>query len=126
MKKSRLATPPPDHPWLKMRVMLGNGAYMGPGRADLLQGIAETGSIAAAGRRMDMSYRRAWLLVEALQQEFGGAMVTTVIGGKRGGGAQLTPLGQSVLQQYRHIVAQCELAVAAELKAMEALRQTTP
>jgi molybdate transport system regulatory protein len=110
-------------PWLRLRVMLGDGAYMGPGRADLLQGIAETGSIAAAGRRMSMSYRRAWLLVEALHQDFGSPMVTTAIGGRRGGGAQLTPLGEAVLQGYRQIVARCQTAAETEMQALAALRQ---
>ncbi|HRD74008.1 MAG: LysR family transcriptional regulator [Anaerolineae bacterium] len=113
-------------PSLRMRVMLGNGAYVGPGRADLLQGIAETGSIAAAGRRMNMSYRRAWLLIDALHQEFGAPMVTTAIGGKRGGGAQLTELGQAVLQMYRQIVARCESATAGEMRALAALRRNPP
>ena len=113
-------------PWLRLRVMLGNGAYVGPGRADLLQGIADTGSIAAAGRRMNMSYRRAWLLIDALHQEFGAPMVTTAVGGKRGGGAQLTELGQTVLQTYRQIVARCESASADEMRALAALRQNLP
>ena len=66
---------------------------LGPGKADILEGIAVTGSIAAAGRRMRMSYKRAWSLVEALNATFAEPLVTSSRGGEKGGGAALTPAG---------------------------------
>ncbi len=77
----------PDRLGLHLRVVLGGEVAMGPGKAELLDGIAETGSIAAAGRRMGMSYRRAWLLVEELNATFAGPLVDAAKGGAGGGGA---------------------------------------
>jgi len=95
----------PDRIGLHLRVVLRDGAgrpvAFGPGKADLLTAIAETGSIAAAGRRLGMSYKRAWSLVEALNEMFRGAVVDAAKGGAHGGGAVLTPLGAKVLAAYR-------------------------
>lgn len=74
---------------------------MGPGKADLLEAIQETGSISAAGRRMSMSYKRAWDLVAAMNATFREPLVNTAKGGSHGGGAELTPLGRAVLAAYR-------------------------
>ncbi len=86
---------------IQLRVMLAPGIRLGPGKAQLLQGIKETGSISAAGRRMGMSYKRAWYLVEALNSHFDAAMVEATKGGRAGGGAKLTRLGIEVLEAYR-------------------------
>lgn len=91
---------------------------MGPGKADLLEGIAETGSIAAAGRRMGMSYKRAWGLVEAMNEAFRGPVVTAAKGGAGGGGAALSPLGARVLAAYRGLEAKAAAAGAADLAAL--------
>ena len=69
---------------------------LGPGKIDLLEGIARKGSISAAAREMDMSYRRAWLLVEAMNQMFARPLVVAAPGGARGGGAQVTEFGLEV------------------------------
>ncbi len=95
-----------DQIGLRIRVVLGDGLVLGPGRADLLQGIDETGSIAAAGRRMGMSYKRAWQLAEALNIAFAGPLITANKGGAAGGGATLTPLGHAVLGAYRDLLTQ--------------------
>ncbi|MEA3220264.1 winged helix-turn-helix domain-containing protein [Immundisolibacter sp.] len=84
-------------PRLRLRLDLAAGISFGPGKAALLQGIAETGSIAAAGRRIGMSYKRAWQLVDGLNRDFAAALVSTSRGGAHGGGAALTPLGAEVL-----------------------------
>jgi molybdate transport system regulatory protein len=76
---------------------------MGPGKADLLDAIAETGSISAAARRMRMSYRRAWLLVQTMNECFAKPLVSAAKGGKAGGGAELTSTGAAVLAQYRQL-----------------------
>jgi molybdate transport system regulatory protein len=81
--------------------MFRKAIAMGPGKADLLQAIEETGSISAAARRMKMSYRRAWLLVDTMNQCFYGPLVETATGGNHGGGARITELGKEVLRRYR-------------------------
>jgi len=104
--------------WLK--IVLGAEIAMGPGKADLLDHIIATGSIAAAGRRMKMSYRRAWLLVDEMNHMFKSPVITTAKGGKGGGGgAVLTPLGRDVLSRYRNMQAATEKAIAGDLKVLK-------
>ena len=103
-----------------LRVTLDEIAYMGPGRADLLEEIAQTGSISAAGKRMRMSYRRAWTLVEALNEGFGTPLVEKHRGGNEKGGASLTPLGEEVLARYRHMQHAAADAIAEDVKALRA------
>ncbi len=91
---------------------------MGPGRADLLEGIRETGSIAAAGRRMDMSYKRAWTLVEELNATFDQPLVEVSRGGRAHGGARLSERGSEVLERYRRMQAASDMAIAADLDAL--------
>ena len=109
-----------DQIGLRIRVVLGDGLVIGPGRADLLQFIQETGSIAAAGRRMGMSYKRAWQLAEALNDSFASPLIAANKGGAAGGGATLTPLGISVLQAYRDLHAQALTNGAASLALLSA------
>ncbi len=92
---------------------------MGPGKAELIGRIAETGSISAAARAMRMSYRRAWQLVEALNHDFREPVVTTAIGGTRGGGAHVTPFGERLVRQYRAMEGKASAAIAADLKRLE-------
>jgi len=87
----------------RLRVLFDQAIAIGPGKADLLELIAETGSISAAARRMNMSYRRAWLLVDTLNQCFRTPLVGTATGGKGGGGAQITDLGREILHRYREM-----------------------
>lgn len=86
---------------ISIRVDFGPGLRVGPGKIDLLEQIAALGSIAAGGRAMSMSYRRAWELVEELNRMFGKPVVDSKSSGKRGGGATLTPLGLSLISRYR-------------------------
>ncbi len=94
---------------------------MGPGKADLLDAIARTGSIAAAGREMGMSYRRAWALVETMNGMFNAPLVERSRGGASGGGARITPTGQSVLDAYRELEHAARAAGAAPLKRLQTL-----
>lgn len=112
--------PPPPDGLTHLRVTLSEAAYMGPGRADLLELIAETGSIAAAGRRMGMSYRRAWMLIQALNAGFG-TLVETSRGGSEQGGARLTEAGAEVLRRYRHMQAETRQAIAPDVAALRTL-----
>jgi len=107
-------------PALHVRVDLVPGVSFGPGKADLLQGIAETGSIAAAGRRLGMSYKRAWSLVETLNGMFRAPLVSAMKGGLAGGGAALTAQGEAVLSRYRAIQARAAEAARDELAALRA------
>jgi molybdate transport system regulatory protein len=103
---------------LRLRILF-DGAMIGPGKAELLERIRDTGSIAAAGRQMQMSYRRAWMLVEEMNGAFLDPLVMSTRGGPRGGGAQLTPTGIRVLGLYRDIVATAEAATASRIDALE-------
>lgn len=96
---------PPDASPIRLRLPLGGGVSFGPGKAALLELIAETGSIAAAGRRMGMSYRRAWSLVREANAAFAEPLVLSARGGAEGGGAALTPLGREVLTHFRALEA---------------------
>jgi molybdate transport system regulatory protein len=106
---------------LRLRILFGPKAMLGPGKADLLELIAETGSITAAGARMGMSYKRAWGLVETLNGIFRAPVVTTSRGGAKGGGAALTPTGKAVLLHYRAIEDRLRSGSEADLAALEAL-----
>jgi molybdate transport system regulatory protein len=105
---------------LKIRLYNGADIAMGPGKADLLDAIHQHGSISAAARALGMSYRRAWLLVETMNRSFKQPLVSTLAGGKQGGGTQLTALGEEVLQRYRALCAQ---AVAAAQDGANALSE---
>lgn len=113
---------PSPRPALRLRLTFADGTWIGPGKADLLQGIAETGSIAAAGRRMKMSYKRAWGLAEVLNAMFGEPLIQSSRGGAAHGGASLTDCGAEVLRLYRAMLANCEGAAATEIAALERLR----
>jgi molybdate transport system regulatory protein len=101
-----------------LRVTFSDSFYVGPGRADLLEGIAATGSIAAAGKRMGMSYKRAWSLVQALNDGFGQPLVTTSRGGAEQGGAALTEDGVFVLERYRAMEDATRKAIAGDVAAV--------
>lgn len=108
----------PREPGLShLRVTLSDGFYIGPGRADLLELIAETGSISEAARRMGMSYKRAWGLAQALNDGFGAPLIETQRGGT-GQGASVTVAGQDVLARYRHMEAETRKAIVADVKAL--------
>jgi len=98
----------------RLRILLGSSIAIGPGKADLLDAIGRTGSISAAAREMGMSYRRAWLLVEASNQAFIEPLVATATGGSGGGGAQLTEFGRRVVDRYRQMEQKAAAAVAAD------------
>ena len=89
---------------------------MGPGKAELIERIADTGSISAAARAMGMSYRRAWQLVEALNASYREPVITTAIGGQKGGGARVTPYGTRLAVLFRAMEVKASAAIAADLK----------
>ena len=109
---------------VRLRINLAPGIALGPGKADLLEGIRETGSIAAAGRRMRMSYKRAWQLVEELNSLFDSPLVAASKGGSGGGGASLTRAGIDVLVRYRRMHAACCAAIARDVSALSKHRSS--
>src|SRR6188768_2685407 len=84
----------------QIRIMFRKAIAMGPGKADLLKAIDASGSISAAARSLGMSYRRAWLLVDTMNQSFKAPVVETLTGGQKGGGARVTDTGHEVLRRY--------------------------
>jgi molybdate transport system regulatory protein len=94
---------------LSLRIDLPQGR-IGPGKVALLEAIAEQGSISAAARRLGMSYRRAWMLVESLNQLAGTPVVSATTGGTGGGGASLTNIGRTIVEAYRAIERAAETA----------------
>lgn len=110
------------HPEFFIRLFLDDTAMLGPGKAALLEAIARSGSISAAGRALGMSYKRAWTLVEALNGMFREPLVESARGGASGGGATLTPTGQEVLALFREIEAAAAEVNAERLAALKALR----
>ena len=109
---------------LTIRIDLSDHGAIGPGKIRLLELVGESGSISAAGRAMNMSYRRAWLLIDGLNQCFRRPVVETQLGGTRGGGAVLTQLGHDVIARYRSIERAAMKAGAAELAALDAVQAT--
>jgi molybdate transport system regulatory protein len=101
-------------PKLSIRIDFDKGS-LGPGKAHLLELVASTGSIRKAAAGMKMSYRKAWLLLKALEETFGAPLVVTATGGKAGGGARLTPLGALVASRYRSLEAAAAKATNADL-----------
>ena len=104
---------------LTLRVLGARAPAMGPGKAELVERIAKTGSISAAAREMGMSYRRAWQLVESLNETFREPVVTTAIGGNRGGGARVTPFGARLVGRFRAMEHKASAAIAADLRGFE-------
>jgi molybdate transport system regulatory protein len=107
-------------PSLSLRIQLDPEGRIGPGKIALLENIAAHGSISAAGRAMEMSYRRAWELVEELNRLFGKPVVERQIGGRNGGGAQLTALGEALILRFRAVERAATEVTAGDLAALQA------
>ncbi len=110
----------------RIRVLFGSAFAIGPGKADLLQAIEQTGSISAAARSMGMSYRRAWLLIDTMNQCFREPVVDTATGGKGGGGARITSSGLTVLRRYREMEAAAAASVARHMADFSRLLRKLP
>lgn len=111
---------------LTLRLLYGDEIAFGPGKAELLEAIESTGSISAAGRMMDMSYRRAWLLVDAMNRSFREPVVDAARGGKHGGGAHLTPFGKEVLARYREAYGALQQVANTYLRLFQPCMAETP
>jgi molybdate transport system regulatory protein len=105
----------------RLRVVQSGKPPFGPGKAELLEYIAATGSIRTAAQEIGMSYPRAWSLVREMNALFTGPLVTRTRGGGTGGGAELTPLGKKVLELYERMEQACAAATATDWKTLRSL-----
>lgn len=104
------------YPGLTLRILAEKHPAMGPGKARLVAAIEATGSISAAARSMSMSYRRAWQLVDALNESFSQPVVLTATGGRRGGGASVTPFGRALIRRFRAMEDKASAAIVKDLQ----------
>jgi molybdate transport system regulatory protein len=111
---------------LSIRIDFEGGEAFGPGKARLLELIDAQGSIRSAAAAMNMSYRHAWLLVQAVEDTFGAPVITTATGGAKGGGAKLTDLGKQVISRYRAIESQAARAAAGDLTELSKAATGSP
>jgi molybdate transport system regulatory protein len=107
-----------------LRISFPDEDRLGHGKMELLEHIRETGSISAAGRAMDMSYRRAWMLVSEMNRMFKVQVVESQRGGQKGGGAALTPFGEELLQRFRRMEQTLRASLADDLDWLEDMRST--
>jgi len=119
-KKSTLTCRP------RIRIMAGEDIALGPGKVDLLEAIERTGSISAGARALGLSYRRAWDLMDTMNQCFKQPLVERVKGGKGGGGAQLTAAGLGMLHLYRTMETKALKAISPEWKTVQKSLKKNP
>ncbi|MEO7775532.1 MAG: LysR family transcriptional regulator [Steroidobacteraceae bacterium] len=93
---------------LRLRVDFEQGGSLGPGKIDLLESIARKGSLSGAARELRMSYRRAWLLLHSVNEAFDKPAVELSVGGRQGGGAELTPFGTELIYAYRNLESEAQ------------------
>jgi molybdate transport system regulatory protein len=103
---------------LTIRIDFDDGSGLGPGKVQLLELVARTGSIRKAAAQLGMSYRKAWLLLQALKETFGTPVVETVCGGKSGGGTRLTQVGVEIVARYRKLERLAGKAAVADIRAL--------
>ncbi|MGC8508163.1 MAG: winged helix-turn-helix domain-containing protein [Thiomonas sp.] len=115
------ASPPTVASPPRVRLQIKQGTALGPGKAALLEALERTGSISAAGRELNMSYRRAWLLIHSVNQAYKQPLVEATKGGAGGGGALLTPLGREVLSIYRRMERKALRAIQPDLEELQKL-----
>jgi len=104
-----------------LRVVKGRTPAIGPGKIALLEAIRDTGSISAAARKLKMSYRRAWLLVDDLNRRLAKPVVMAMPGGKDGGGTSLSPTGHRLVALYRDIERRALRHTASSARALISL-----
>lgn len=115
----------PAEPAIQFRIRINKGAHIavGPGKIALLEAVIDTGSITAAARKLGMSYRRAWLLIDTMNRSFRTPVVETAKGGRTGGSTLVTALGSEVILRYRTIETIAASSARAEIAALLKLLQ---
>lgn len=106
---------------VRPRIYIGDGIALGPGKIDLLRAVGAARSISAAARSLGVPYKRAWLLIDSLNEGFGRPVVDTSTGGKGGGGASLTVLGEQLITAYDTLEKRLNTEAAPELEALRKL-----
>lgn len=106
---------------VRPRVYIGENISIGPGKIDLLRQVGNKHSISAAARALGMPYKRAWLLIDTLNQGFGKPVIETTTGGKKGGGAVITSLGQHLIEYYDALEKSLNQNTKVELEALRSL-----
>lgn len=121
--KTASSTPARPRPVVKfrLRITAGDAIAIGPGKIDLLEAIAEAGSITAGAKAIGMSYRRAWLLVSELNESLKSPALDSAKGGTHGGGSELTEVGRALIDAYRRVQATAASACAADIKTLTGL-----
>ncbi len=109
------------YPGLTLRILTSRSPAMGPGKAALIEAIDQSGSISGAARELEMSYRRAWQLVEAINASFREPLIATATGGKRGGGAVVSEIGREVVKRYRAMEIKASRAINADIAGFSSL-----
>ncbi|MEO8081246.1 MAG: LysR family transcriptional regulator [Caldimonas sp.] len=103
---------------MRLRVVVDDVVAIGPGKVALLEAVEAHGSISAAARSLEMSYRRAWMLLDELNRALEHPAIVTAHGGDRGGGARLTPAGEAVIRHYRQIEASALASAAPQIRRL--------
>jgi molybdate transport system regulatory protein len=111
---------------LTIRIDFDSGASIGPGKIRLLEAVRDTGSIRRAAEQCGMSFRQAWLLLQAMGEMFEEPVLRTLRGGSRGGGTALTELGEAVVNAYRRVEAGAASAAASDMAALAAKLRKRP
>src|SRR5690349_12667273 len=106
-------------PKLRLRIDFEPAGSLGPGKVAVLEAIRRCGSISSAARDLDMSYRRAWLLIDDMNQTFRQPVVSAAAGGKKGGGTELTPFGDSVIRHFREMEREAHASLARHMLALQ-------
>lgn len=119
MSRKVVADKPQAH--FRLRISAGETVAIGPGKIALLEAIGDTGSLTAAAKQLDMSYRRAWLLLDDLNRALKKPAVASAIGGQHGGGSQLTETGLALVAHYRSVEATASEACAPEMRKLLSL-----
>jgi molybdate transport system regulatory protein len=122
-KRAAAAPPKPPKPELWIKLIVPGRGQIGPGKIELLRTVERERSISAAARSMNMSYRRAWLLIDQLNRLFDVPVVETHVGGSGRGGASLTPFGMKLIRSYAQIVARSHRDCASLLRKLAAGRE---
>ena len=111
---------------VRPRIYFGKDIALGPGKIDLLRAVGQTRSIAAAARALGLPYKRAWLLIDSLNQGIGRPLVVTATGGKGGGGAHLSALGEELVQAYDALERRLNTQATPELDVLSKLLKSGP
>lgn len=100
----------------KIWIETEEGILISEGRIQLLKLIAETGSLNKAAKAMNISYQKAWKLIDASNKASKQPLIATQIGGNKGGGTVLTPYGQSLIESFEAINKSCWEFLDSELQ----------